>query len=529
MIGFLLLFVLPASASAATIRVGGGCTLANAIYAANLDRAFGGCPTGRGLDEIRLPDGVVIPLVRVDHAALDGSGPTGLPAIRSPIVIRPEGANVTSTIARIDAAPPFRIFQVEAGGSLTLQRIVVSNGRLTGATADDRGGCLEARSGSLLVRVDESTFERCAASLEGAAIASRAAELRMDHSTVADARVTSGGGGSALWVGGMAVVTNCTISGNDGRALVQVGGLGTLRHCTLDGASGMPTTVEATLSATVQLRNTILRGATATSAGGSVVTEGVNVIDPAAVLEPIADNGGLSPTRLPMNGGPAIDTADPAFCAIQDQRRVRRPQGAGCDVGSVEREAPVVLTCGDGMVDPFEECDDGGETADCDADCTVAECGDRTVNVTAGEECDDGVASPTCNADCTRAICGDGVVSAAAGEECDDGSETISCDSDCTIVECGDRHINAAAGEECDDGNSAPHDGCSRRCRVEGDAGPRRDGGSIRRDAGPIGSADAGTAMDTGSCAARPARRGRGWVLGLLAALAVLRRRRRSS
>lgn len=36
-----------------------------------------------------------------------------------------------------------------------------------------------------------------------------------------------------------------------------------------------------------------------------------------------------------------------------------------------------------------EFCDDGGESAACDVDCTPAECGDDVVNESAGEECDD--------------------------------------------------------------------------------------------------------------------------------------------
>ena len=56
------------------------------------------------------------------------------------------------------------------------------------------------------------------------------------------------------------------------------------------------------------------------------------------------------------------------------------------------------LTCGDRIIDPGEECDAGGESATCDADCTVAECGDGTTNLTAGEECDGGL-------DCTACVC----------------------------------------------------------------------------------------------------------------------------
>jgi len=148
-------------------------------------------------------------------------------------------------------------------------------------------------------------------------------------------------------------------------------------------------------------------------------------------------------------------------------------------------------TCGDGLIDPGEVCDDGGESAACDADCTVADCGDQTVNLTAGEQCDDGgesascdadctVAfcgdstfnatageqcdvggeSATCDADCSAAVCGDQTVNGSAGETCDDGGESATCDADCTPVECGDYTVNASAGEQCDDGNMLPGDGC---------------------------------------------------------------------
>ncbi len=91
--------------------------------------------------------------------------------------------------------------------------------------------------------------------------------------------------------------------------------------------------------------------------------------------------------------------------------------------------------CGDGdVVDP-EECDDSGESATCNDDCTVAECLDGTLNTTAGEECDDGSESATCDADCTAQLCGDGTTNAVAGEECDDNNITNNdgCSSTCII------------------------------------------------------------------------------------------------
>ena len=49
----------------------------------------------------------------------------------------------------------------------------------------------------------------------------------------------------------------------------------------------------------------------------------------------------------------------------------------------------------------------------------------------------------------TGPICGNGIVE--AGEECDDEGESANCDEDCTIAACGDLHVNGAAGEECED------------------------------------------------------------------------------
>lgn len=46
--------------------------------------------------------------------------------------------------------------------------------------------------------------------------------------------------------------------------------------------------------------------------------------------------------------------------------------------------------CGDGVIDPGEECDDGGESAQCNDDCSYASCGDSKLNKSSGETCDDG-------------------------------------------------------------------------------------------------------------------------------------------
>jgi cysteine-rich repeat protein len=62
------------------------------------------------------------------------------------------------------------------------------------------------------------------------------------------------------------------------------------------------------------------------------------------------------------------------------------------------------------------------------------------------------------------ATCGDGVVD--PGEECDDGGSSATCDDHCRIPVCGDGRVNAASGEECDDGNRVDSDRCDNACRV---------------------------------------------------------------
>lgn len=81
--------------------------------------------------------------------------------------------------------------------------------------------------------------------------------------------------------------------------------------------------------------------------------------------------------------------------------------------------------CGDGKLDPGEECDDGVTGVDagkgrCSISCTRSKCGDGVLDV--GEQCDDGarnndVRADACRSSCRAARCGDGVVD--RGESCD--------------------------------------------------------------------------------------------------------------
>ena len=129
--------------------------------------------------------------------------------------------------------------------------------------------------------------------------------------------------------------------------------------------------------------------------------------------------------------------------------------------------------CGDGEVGQGETCDDGNTASGdgCRADCKGEEaCGDGLVDVDAGEVCDDGNNAPSdgCRSDCAGfEVCGDGLVDVDAGEVCDDNNNAPNdgCRSDCAGLElCGDALFDPAAGEVCDDGNRAAGDGCRANC-----------------------------------------------------------------
>lgn len=95
--------------------------------------------------------------------------------------------------------------------------------------------------------------------------------------------------------------------------------------------------------------------------------------------------------------------------------------------------------CGDGRVDPGEECDDGNAFDDdwCTNACELPACGDGLVQPHAGEACDEGAdnsdAGP-CTSACELAVCGDGLVHEGV-EACDDGNAKggDGCEPDCTL------------------------------------------------------------------------------------------------
>jgi len=171
----------------------------------------------------------------------------------------------------------------------------------------------------------------------------------------------------------------------------------------------------------------------------------------------------VSPSQLTGEDAPRISTADAAAPSnTQDGPRVSinlDSPGAG--------EVAKTGKCGDGFLNPAEECDDGNKTSGdgCSGSCkreTDWQC------LTPGSPC------------VSTVVCGDGRIS--GNEVCDDHNNNSGdgCSDDCTTVEvgwvclaagvlcqpkCGDALLTGP--EECDDGNTTSGDGCSSVCKVE--------------------------------------------------------------
>ena len=116
----------------------------------------------------------------------------------------------------------------------------------------------------------------------------------------------------------------------------------------------------------------------------------------------------------------------------------------------VDLDDPDCHRCGDEILDPGEDCDDGNLVGGdgCSTSCRFESCGNEVVD--SGEECDDGntVSGDACESNCTLPACGNEIVD--SGEECDDGNTL---DGDCCSATCGFE----ALGSACD----ADHDFCT--------------------------------------------------------------------
>lgn len=173
-------------ARALTITVGGGCTLMDAIVAAESDTATVGCTAGNGSDTVVLGGGTYL---------LNSTYGSALPPITTPITISGNGAV-------LDGEAKVRVLEVE-GGELQLLTATV-----TGGTAASGGGIYN-NSGT--ITITSSTISGNSAS-SGGGIYNNGGTVTITSSTISG-NSASGGGGVYNHDGGL-TLTQSTISGN---------------------------------------------------------------------------------------------------------------------------------------------------------------------------------------------------------------------------------------------------------------------------------------------------------------------------
>ncbi|WP_080516611.1 hypothetical protein [Salinispora tropica] len=223
-------------------------------------------------------------------ADIDGAG---LPAITAPITLN--GGKKT-TIERAAAVDEFRIFTVDVGGDLTLNKLTVTGGQTDG----DGGGILVNAGGALTTthstitrnisggsgggianngttRVKYSTVDRNTAATEGGGIYSTGL-LEVVKSHIDNNTVTNGGGGGISSATSTVTVKGGTISGNFANisALRVVGGIGTVTGTTFTNntarsSGGGAARVES--DGQLTMRKVNLTDNTASALGGALFVE----------------------------------------------------------------------------------------------------------------------------------------------------------------------------------------------------------------------------------------------------------------
>ncbi len=250
----LILALVSGTAGANNITVGtGGCTLADAITAANTDTATGGCGAGGGPDTITF-----------DNANGTYSYTSVLPDVTTPVTIQGNG---NSTIQRT-GGPAFSVLRVTGGGNLTLE-----NATITGGSAAAGGGIYVRES---TLTVVGATIDGNSAGNYGGGIRAYLSSVSLSNATISG-NSTSGKGGGIYADNGstLSLTAGSTISGNSangyGGGIYVKNGSASLQDATISGNSAGTDGGGITVRySTLTLQNATVGGNSAQDDGGGI-------------------------------------------------------------------------------------------------------------------------------------------------------------------------------------------------------------------------------------------------------------------
>ncbi|MFZ2237166.1 MAG: choice-of-anchor Q domain-containing protein [Dokdonella sp.] len=362
----LILFVaaIAGDAFAANINIGpNGCTLADAISAANVNVPVGNCAAGSGSDFIIAPDGWVVTLT------------SDLPNIVSDMTIR---SSTSAGIFYVLGNDQRRVFKVTGSNTeLTLQRVEVGGGRV--GLLDGYGAGMRIENAT--VRLEDSVvISNEDTQGFGSGIFVTGGDLTLDRSTV---RSNVNGPGvyavnSSVHVVDSQFVQNprggLELSNSD---LLVERSLFDERFFGIRGAQSTAQLINSTFATTIpnldgspgsflfsqtsvvsinhvttvtefDVRDSFLSASNSVVVRCNLVASTIllntgnasyfgNCLGSMAVFEllPLAANGGPTRTKAigQANSG-AINGGNPTYCTAVDQRG--EPRGASCDVGAYE-------------------------------------------------------------------------------------------------------------------------------------------------------------------------------------------------
>jgi hypothetical protein len=330
--------LLPAVAQAATFDIANG-DVAGLIAAINTANGNGQA------NSINLATNGTYTLTTIDNSGY--YGPTGLPVIISQIAINGNGATIQRSNA--SGTPDFRIFLISNGPSrLTLNGVTIGGGQGGGFSG---AGLLN--TGYLLLS-NSTVTQNIGVNGDGGGIFNYCGTLTVLNSTISHNTSLSGyGGGGILNLSSYCLATttiiNSTIFENRAAAPSGFQGRGDAIADAFSPAGSVVLKNSIVASPTQGLGSACYAGLWA-SLGNNIAGDAscgftgsgdLNSTNP--MLGPLANNGGPTQTHAPLYSSLAIDAVPLADCTddkgspvATDQRGISRPQGANCDIGSVE-------------------------------------------------------------------------------------------------------------------------------------------------------------------------------------------------
>ncbi len=352
------------------IILGNGCTLPDAIIAANTDTATGSCSAGSGADTIVFTANVTLsahsPVITSDitfkgnNYTLDGAGSYRLFSVsdatltvainnltlkNSTGAIVAYGGSITISDSSFSDNSAYDGAAIYTEGSVTISDSSFNNNFATRA-----GGAIYAFTGSLTI--SGSSFSDNSVMSHGGAIAVSSGSITISGSSFHN-NSSSDGGGGALYASGMTLsISNSSFSANstlnDGGAIYlwDADSTLTLTHVTIAGNSALQGNAIYNNGSSVNMRNSLLKdngGGNACYTVGALNQNVGNLISDGSCSAALSGDpklGAYSNGYYPLLGdSPAINAADSNHCLSVDQLGTARPQGSACDIGAYELPA----------------------------------------------------------------------------------------------------------------------------------------------------------------------------------------------